>query len=214
MALGARGMSACISTQGEFNSHATDGQYLCGRCNAFDADGALAELRELRGERDRLRQQLTQFSLTGMSLAERATAAMAAAISEPLDSATRTYRGDSDSFALVSDANRARAERWHPDFPDDGWTGADWANAAAGEMGEACNVVKKLRRAEFGAAGKPDGPPAELRAALAQEIGDTFLYLDLLAQFYGLNIAHCIADTFNRVSIREGLPERVSWERG
>lgn len=27
------------------------------------------------------------------------------------------------------------------------WTLADWSNAVAGEVGEACNVVKKLRRA-------------------------------------------------------------------
>ena len=113
------------------------------------------------------------------------------------------------TFAEVARANRRRCERWNPGFPDDGWTGADWSNAMAGEAGEAFNVVKKLRRDDFGKRqAAADGRP-ELLAKLATEIGDTFIYLDLLAQFYGLNLAACVVETFNRVSIREGFPERL-----
>jgi NTP pyrophosphatase (non-canonical NTP hydrolase) len=114
------------------------------------------------------------------------------------------------TFAAVSKLNRERCERWHPGFPDDGWTGADWATAMAGEAGEACNVVKKLRRAQFGIVQAAADPGPELRAKLATEIGDTFLYLDLLAQYYGLDMQRCVADTFNRVSEREGFPERIT----
>lgn len=113
------------------------------------------------------------------------------------------------SFALVSATNRARCERWHPDFPNDGWTGADWATAMGGEAGEALNVVKKLRRDDFGKVQAAADTRAGLLAQLATEIGDTFIYLDLLAQFYGLDLARCVADTFNRVSDREGFPERL-----
>jgi NTP pyrophosphatase (non-canonical NTP hydrolase) len=113
------------------------------------------------------------------------------------------------TFGAVSAVNRARCERWHPGFPADGWTGADWATAMAGEAGEACNVVKRLRRDDFGRVQAAADSRADLVAKLATEIGDTFLYLDLLAQFYGLDIARCIADTFNRVSVREGFPERI-----
>jgi len=42
------------------------------------------------------------------------------------------------TFAEVARVNRLRCERWNPGFPDDGWTGADWSNALAGEAGEAC----------------------------------------------------------------------------
>jgi hypothetical protein len=113
------------------------------------------------------------------------------------------------TFAEVSAVNRARCRRWHKGFPVDGWTGADWSNAVAGEAGEACNVVKKLRRAECGIAQAAGVSRDELVAALAVEIGDTFLYLDLLAQHYGLDLAACVVGTFNRVSAREGFPERL-----
>lgn len=106
--------------------------------------------------------------------------------------------------------NRARCERWHPGFPNDGWTGADWSNAMAGEAGETCNVVKKLRRDDFGKQSALANSRDEMIAKLATEIGDTFLYLDLLAQFYGLDLAQCVVETFNRVSIREGFPERIA----
>jgi len=111
------------------------------------------------------------------------------------------------TFAEIARLNRARCERWHPGFPDDGWTGADWSNAMAGEAGEACNVVKKLRRYDFGIQQAAADARPELLAKLATEIGDTFLYLDLLAQHYGLDLAQCVVDTFNRVSVREGFPE-------
>lgn len=114
------------------------------------------------------------------------------------------------TFHDVSEINLKRCERWHPGFPNDGWTGSDWSNAMAGEAGEACNVVKKLRRDDFGKVQAAADNRADLLAKLATEIGDTFLYLDLLAQFYGLDIAQCVVDTFNRVSIREGFPERIA----
>jgi len=115
------------------------------------------------------------------------------------------------TFHAVSEVNRARADRWHGGFPDndDGWTGADWSNAMQGEAGEAGNVVKKLRRIETGIAQASGVTREELLAKLATEIGDTFLYLDLLAQHYGLDLAQCVVDTFNRVSVREGFPERI-----
>lgn len=115
------------------------------------------------------------------------------------------------TFKAVSDVNRSRCQRWHPGFPgDDGWTGADWSNAMQGEAGEAGNIVKKLRRLETGMLStRADGERSELLRKLADEIGDVYAYLDLLAQFYGLNIADCIRDKFNAVSVREGMPERI-----
>ncbi len=118
---------------------------------------------------------------------------------------------DELTFHGVSSTNRTRCERWHPGFPKDGWTGADWSNAMAGEAGETCNKVKKLRRIEFGITQASGDTREQLLVDLATEIGDTFLYLDLLAQHYGLDLAHCVADTFNRVSKREGFPERIEY---
>lgn len=123
------------------------------------------------------------------------------------------------TFTEVSTINAKRADRWHHGFPNevDGWTGADWSNAMQGEAGEAGNVVKKLRRIETSIRQAEQGQErdeayeAMLKQKLATEIGDTFLYLDLLAQFYGLDLQRCVVDTFNRVSIREGFPERIDY---
>jgi NTP pyrophosphatase (non-canonical NTP hydrolase) len=115
------------------------------------------------------------------------------------------------SFAQLRAVNVERAARWHPGFPNDGkWNGADWSNAAAGEMGEACNVVKKLRRQETGGRGAVDPDYHVLLSKLGDEIADTIIYLDLLAAFYGVNTAEAVAAKFNAVSVREGLPERLS----
>lgn len=114
------------------------------------------------------------------------------------------------TFAALRDVNVERCARWHPGFPNDGkWNGADWSNAAAGEMGEACNVVKKLRRQEVGGRGAVDPDYAVLLSKLGDEIADTIIYLDLLAAFYGIDTASAVAAKFNAVSKREGLPERI-----
>jgi NTP pyrophosphatase (non-canonical NTP hydrolase) len=113
------------------------------------------------------------------------------------------------TFREVSDTNRKRCERWHPGFPNDGWTGADWSDAMQGEAGEAGNKVKKIRRIETGLLAAAGDTREQLLGELADEIGDTFAYLDLLAQFYGLDLAACVVDKFNRVSAREGFPERL-----
>lgn len=114
------------------------------------------------------------------------------------------------TFAEVREANLARAKRWHPGFPnDESWNGADWSNAMCGEAGETANVVKKLRRHESGLTGSLDPSKAELLAMLADEIGDVFAYLDLLASYYGVDLAAAVVSKFNRVSERQGFPERL-----
>ena len=115
------------------------------------------------------------------------------------------------SFADLTVANFVRCQRWHPGFPHDGkWTGADWSNAACGEVGEAANVVKKMRRVETGTAPGPDDPSyEELRSMLADEIADAITYLDLLATFYGINVPAALISKFNRVSERQGFPDRL-----
>lgn len=115
------------------------------------------------------------------------------------------------TFDHVHDVNGERCARWHPGYPggDETWSGADWANALTGEVGEACNVIKKLRRIDIGQPGVMDPPEAELRSMLADELADVFLYLDLLAGYYGVDLPAAIASKFNRVSERQGFPERL-----
>lgn len=122
------------------------------------------------------------------------------------------------TFSYVSHINATRCDRWHKGFPNEvnGWTGADWSNAMVGEAGEAANVVKKLRRMDFELPGnriRHHGnrvlERGHLLNKLGEEIADTFIYLDLLATFYGINLAAEVVAKFNKVSVREGFPERL-----
>lgn len=114
------------------------------------------------------------------------------------------------TFGQVSEANRIRAARWHPGFPDDDtWSIADWCLAMVGEAGEAANVVKKLLRVNQGIVGKLDPSFPDLMKQLGEELADTFLYLDLLATKAGIDLPSVIVDKFNAVSVRQGFPDRI-----
>lgn len=120
---------------------------------------------------------------------------------------------DTELFTRI---NNDRVRRWHPGFPNDGWMGSDWSNAMVGEAGEAANVVKKLRREETGIqqtermqSANDEAHHEMLLDKLADEIGDVYAYLDLLAQYYGINIGEAIIRKFNRISEREGFPDRM-----
>jgi NTP pyrophosphatase (non-canonical NTP hydrolase) len=124
----------------------------------------------------------------------------------------RPTTDDNLTFEAVRTANRSRARRWHTEFPDtrsDGWSGADWSNAMGGECGEAMNVVKKLRRGETNTRGAVDPHRDVLLEKLGDELADTLIYADLLAQFYGIDLDAAVIRKFNAISVREGLPERL-----
>lgn len=112
------------------------------------------------------------------------------------------------TFRALRVANVARKARWHGDA--DEWSGADWSNAMAGECGEACNVVKKLRRHETHTGTAYNTPQADvLLIALAAEIADLVIYADLLAEKYGIDLERAIVEKFNHVSAAQDFPERL-----
>lgn len=111
------------------------------------------------------------------------------------------------------------------------WSVLEWAGAAAGEMGEAANVAKKLKRLEaskacdafvHGGSMRVDfTPPApacsacgepifkhpvpnriELKMMLGHEIADVIIYLDLLAASQGIDLDEVVREKFNIVSRR------------
>jgi NTP pyrophosphatase (non-canonical NTP hydrolase) len=106
--------------------------------------------------------------------------------------------------------NAVRRDRWHPPEAEQ-WSGADWSNAMCGEAGEAANVVKKIRRHETGLAalGQPVPPVEELMAQLGDELADVVCYLVLVADHYGIDLPAALVSKFNRVSERQGFPERL-----
>jgi NTP pyrophosphatase (non-canonical NTP hydrolase) len=120
--------------------------------------------------------------------------------------------GEGLTFARLSEQNLSRVHRWHKNFHSahSKWTGADWSNATCGEAGEMANVVKKIRRQETGSDRGPDDPDMpRLREMLADEIADVVTYADLLAQYYEIDLAAAVAAKFNRISERQGFPERL-----
>jgi NTP pyrophosphatase (non-canonical NTP hydrolase) len=107
-------------------------------------------------------------------------------------------------FKKFSAANRARCE--HRDgfnMPLASWTMSDWMTAALGELGEAANVVKKLNRARDGIIGNSESPEL-LTVMLKDELADTFIYLDLMAQAAGFDLEDVVRDKFNRTSHKIG----------
>lgn len=83
------------------------------------------------------------------------------------------------------------------------WSMSDWMTATMGELGEAANIAKKLNRVRDGIPGNKE-TEAELRAALADEIADTFIYLDLLAQSQGICLEDAVIAKFDRTSEKIG----------
>lgn len=88
------------------------------------------------------------------------------------------------------------------------WSLSDWMTAVAGELGEAANVAKKLNRVRDGIPGNEE-TPEELRQKLADEIADTFIYLDLLAQSQGFSIQDAVLNKFQRTSKKIGYDDAL-----
>lgn len=130
--------------------------------------------------------------------------------------------GDRMTFSDISDANRAirldalaqaNADRCHEVYhPIDAWSPTDWACAMAGECGEACNGIKKLRR-KFEHL-SPNDPTLSQEALIllynvGTEIAGMVIYADLLCQRLGISLEEAIREEFNRKSAETGSIVRL-----
>jgi len=111
------------------------------------------------------------------------------------------------TFEELRQANFSRCLRWHPAGIHQ-WSHSDWAVALAGEVGELCNVIKKLNRVRDGLPGNTI-TPENLMRMVAEELGDVAAYLDLVATRFNLKLEDCIKEKFNVVSERNKFPERL-----
>jgi NTP pyrophosphatase (non-canonical NTP hydrolase) len=109
------------------------------------------------------------------------------------------------TFQKLSFINKERCEDAF--FPVDEWSPTDWGCAFAGEAGEACNILKKLKRLESKRNISNSGTP-EIRKRLIfnalDELADTIIYADLIATRLGMSLEEAIIRKFNEVSDREG----------
>lgn len=78
------------------------------------------------------------------------------------------------------------------------WSLSDWGCAMAGEVGEACNLIKKQRR----------GEDINLDD-IAEEIADVIIYADLLMARMGRDLGEAVRAKFNKVSQRRGSGIRL-----
>lgn len=89
----------------------------------------------------------------------------------------------------------------------DSWSPAEWTNAMAGELGEAANLTKKIKRHDQGIRGnvKPEDQDREsLRCRAIHEIADVIIYADLAIQALGGDTSEAVRDIFNRKSAEIG----------
>lgn len=111
-------------------------------------------------------------------------------------------------FDDLREQNASRRDEWHGDSVP--WLCSDWSNAMAGECGEACNIVKKIRRHETSIGSSYNTPEMDvLLAALKEELADVITYADLLAHFFGIDLGEAVMEKFNKVSEAQGFPQRL-----
>ncbi|MGF7053959.1 NTP pyrophosphatase (non-canonical NTP hydrolase) [Bosea sp. OAE752] len=106
-------------------------------------------------------------------------------------------------FSDLRAANIARDKEWN--------TGSERVslsfrgNELAGEIGEACNVLKKLERERIGLVGS--------RATLddlAEELSDGIICIDLIAMDTGIDLGPAVERKFNKTSVARGLATRLT----
>ncbi len=99
-------------------------------------------------------------------------------------------------------ANIARQGEWDQ---DNQISAAYRGNELAGEVGEACNVIKKLERERLGILGS-----RATVGELADELADVLICADLIAMHYGIDLEAAVARKFNATSEKVGLRTRLA----
>ncbi len=121
--------------------------------------------------------------------------------------AERLRKGEELTFRRFSEANRMRCKHGFGHELGD-WSASDWMTATLGELGEAANVIKKLNRERDGIIGNTVSIDV-LRGQLADELADTFIYLDLMFQALGIDMAEAVIRKFDATSQKIGWPARL-----
>lgn len=101
------------------------------------------------------------------------------------------------TISELQSANYRRNKEWDP---QEKLTGLFFATELAGEVGEACNVVKKLYRESLDIPGS-----RATDTQLGEELADVIIVACLLANYFDLNLDQIIRDKFNATSDKIGF---------
>lgn len=104
-------------------------------------------------------------------------------------------------YSNITAAHRARQKEWDP---DNRLTLSYRGNEMAGEVGEACNVIKKLERERLGIIGSRDTVEH-----LADELADVIHTAYLVALHAGIDLDAAVVRKFNATSEKNGLETRM-----
>jgi len=105
------------------------------------------------------------------------------------------------TFSDLRTANVMRQKEWDP---GNKITASYRGNELAGELGEACNVIKKLERERLGILGS-----RSTVIALAEELADIVICTDLIAMHYDILLFKAVRKKFNKTSVENKLITRL-----
>jgi NTP pyrophosphatase (non-canonical NTP hydrolase) len=75
----------------------------------------------------------------------------------------------------------------------------------SGEVGELCNIIKKLDRGDM-------VQTESVEQHITDEIADIFIYLDLIADLFDIDLQDAVTKKFNETSVKHDLPQRIEEE--
>lgn len=110
-----------------------------------------------------------------------------------------------DFLTTLRTANIKRQPEWGPNPVD---SPSFRGNELAGEVGEACNILKKIDRLTLGLKGAP--PNEVMVAALREELGDVLVCLDLVAMLFGIDLVEATREKFNLTSAKYKFNTRIA----
>lgn len=109
----------------------------------------------------------------------------------------------SKQFSTLRAANAARQKEWDK---ENKITLSYRGNELAGEVGEACNIIKKIERERIGLPGSRSN-----KEQLAEELADVIICADLIAMDEGIDLMHkAVPAKFNATSRKVNLETRLA----
>lgn len=108
------------------------------------------------------------------------------------------------NLARLPEFKNRKGEPAHSKADGSDWDLSAWSNAVLGELGEAANIIKKIRRGDI--------TLEEARPLLSREFADVQTYLDLLAFQAGIDLGAATIEKWNEVSERVGSDLRLTTE--